>query len=436
MGRSRLRASVFFPIDRSTDLCETVGQNMGRGRAPCCEKVGLKKGPWTPAEDMRLMAYIHKYGHGNWRALPKQAGLLRCGKSCRLRWINYLRPDVKRGNFTPEEEETIIKLHELMGNKWSKIASRLPGRTDNEIKNVWNTHLKKRLVSKGSNPSVHTPKESSTSSSSNSSTDESRGMAYEGKENAAFDSQTPSEVWDAVEIENKEEKMEETIEIPIEQSFWDMLEDDPTHLKEEADENRAKRMVNTPLKKKLELDEPNLSLDGPKESSSASSSSSTSSCLSFSNPVDGRGLEEQAQPPFFAGRIDDFNGREEKEINQDQYREATKTSLDSNLDFWDIIDEDMCFFPSNVGPIDDQGVHQQTRLEEESKEIDGRIWIEYLENELGLWTPSNEDQPSLMKSAVEPLVSYPTDDGKLDIEIDPVFAYFQTGPSSPPIFSL
>ncbi|KAL5768142.1 hypothetical protein ACOSP7_014721 [Xanthoceras sorbifolium] len=125
--------------------CVAAGDNQKKMvRTPCCEKMGLKKGPWTPEEDQILVSFVQRFGHGNWRALPKQAGLLRCGKSCRLRWINYLRPDIKRGNFSKEEEETIIKLHQILGNRWSAIATKLAGRTDNEIKNYWHTRLKKR----------------------------------------------------------------------------------------------------------------------------------------------------------------------------------------------------------------------------------------------------------------------------------------------------
>jgi myb proto-oncogene protein len=127
------------------------------GRSPCCEKAHTNKGAWTKEEDHRLIAHIRTYGEGGWRSLPKAAGLLRCGKSCRLRWINYLRPDLKRGSFTEEENELIIKLHSVVGNKWSLIAGRFPGRTDNEIKNYWNTHIKKKLLSKGLDPQTHCP---------------------------------------------------------------------------------------------------------------------------------------------------------------------------------------------------------------------------------------------------------------------------------------
>ncbi|KAJ4830194.1 hypothetical protein Tsubulata_044480 [Turnera subulata] len=87
------------------------------GRLPCCDSNNLKKGPWTQEEDEKLVDYIKNHGHTNWKTLPKLAGLNRCGKSCRLRWINYLRPDIKRGKFTEEEERLIINLHSVLGNK-------------------------------------------------------------------------------------------------------------------------------------------------------------------------------------------------------------------------------------------------------------------------------------------------------------------------------
>ncbi|GMG99156.1 hypothetical protein Nepgr_000996 [Nepenthes gracilis] len=122
------------------------------GRSPCCSKEGLNRGAWTATEDRTLTAYINANGEGGWRSLPKRAGLKRCGKSCRLRWLNYLRPDIKRGNISHDEEDLIIRLHNLLGNRWSLIAGRLPGRTDNEIKNYWNTTLIKKLRAQRSPP--------------------------------------------------------------------------------------------------------------------------------------------------------------------------------------------------------------------------------------------------------------------------------------------
>ncbi|KDP26736.1 hypothetical protein JCGZ_17894 [Jatropha curcas] len=125
------------------------------GRQPCCDKIGLKRGPWTIEEDQKLMNFILNNGIQCWRLVPKLAGLLRCGKSCRLRWMNYLRPDIKRGALTEAEEDQIIELHSRLGNRWSKIAAHFPGRTDNEIKNHWNTRIKKKLKILGIDPQTH-----------------------------------------------------------------------------------------------------------------------------------------------------------------------------------------------------------------------------------------------------------------------------------------
>ncbi|KAG6495026.1 hypothetical protein ZIOFF_042817 [Zingiber officinale] len=134
----------------STLVSATLYMSNCKTAAACGQKVQcmvVNRGTWTAEEDRKLAEYVQCHGEKNWRTLPAEAGLKRCGKSCRLRWLNYLRPGIKRGNITDEEEDLIIRLHNLLGNRWSLIARRLPGRTDNEIKNHWNTHLSRRSMS-------------------------------------------------------------------------------------------------------------------------------------------------------------------------------------------------------------------------------------------------------------------------------------------------
>ncbi|KAF8083081.1 hypothetical protein N665_0792s0010 [Sinapis alba] len=202
------------------------------GRSPCCEKAHTNKGAWTKEEDERLIAYIKAHGEGCWRSLPKAAGLLRCGKSCRLRWINYLRPDLKRGNFSEEEDELIIKLHSLLGNKWSLIAGRLAGRTDNEIKNYWNTHIRRKLINRGIDPTTHRPliQESSASQDSKAIQLEAITSNTINISFASSSSSTPKmEIFqESTSFPGKQEKIsmvtfkEEKDECPVEENFPDL----------------------------------------------------------------------------------------------------------------------------------------------------------------------------------------------------------------------
>ncbi|KAK1279404.1 hypothetical protein QJS04_geneDACA018879 [Acorus gramineus] len=347
-----------------------MGRGRGRGRAPCCEKVGLKKGSWTRAEDMKLVAYIQQHGHANWRALPKQAGLLRCGKSCRLRWINYLRPDIKRGNFTQDEEETIIRLHHLLGNKWSKIASHLAGRTDNEIKNIWNTHLKKRIThSNGSN-----------SPSSENSNQHKEILNSEQLNMDSLDMLDELSIMESEEIMSSLSSPSGTIDgaktIPVEPDFdiWDMFDHDTL------------------------LPPPESSITTSSSSSSSSASPNTKSIDHCSSKevlfipneqnIDGRHVQE----PVF---IDDIN-----QMPFDLDLDVVGDVFDNN-DAWLVMGD-----TTTVGEVEMSG----------GGERENHNWVADLERELGLWGSSDGVDQFDQQQNVQ------------------VSSYFQTRPSSPFLF--
>ncbi|CAJ1968554.1 unnamed protein product [Sphenostylis stenocarpa] len=166
------------------------------GRAPCCDKANVKKGPWSPEEDEKLREFIEKHGTGgNWISLPHKAGLKRCGKSCRLRWLNYLRPNLKHGEFSEDEERIICTLFASIGSRWSIIASQLPGRTDNDIKNYWNTKLKKKMMGIMNPPTLKKPHQVTLSSMlqnpTPSSSSSSSSLSLKNKHNSYYQPHVP-----------------------------------------------------------------------------------------------------------------------------------------------------------------------------------------------------------------------------------------------------
>ncbi|CAK9314668.1 unnamed protein product [Citrullus colocynthis] len=302
---------------------------MGKGRAPCCDKNQVKRGPWSPAEDLRLITFIQNHGHDNWRALPKQAGLLRCGKSCRLRWINYLRPDVKRGNFTQDEEEMIIKLHKTWGNKWSKIASRLPGRTDNEIKNVWNTHLKKRLLPTTkvvSDNSSDEPKESSSTTSSSSFSSSSSLLSS-----------------------NQDQNLET----------------------EQLDKTNS-----------INNNSNNLFCPKPQTTSSISTNTSNSNSSWPQNHFDFGDQEVEKKKENKQMEL-------ELELESQPNTMGLEIPLECDKDFWNMLDLDIDLFESNE--VDQNYCQGSNFGAQKNQEFENHKWFKYLENELGLNRPPEPD---------------------------------------------
>ncbi|KAG8059790.1 hypothetical protein GUJ93_ZPchr0002g26447 [Zizania palustris] len=285
----------------------------------------------------------------------ERKGLLRCGKSCRLRWINYLRPDLKRGNFTAAEEETVIKLHGLLGNKWSKIASRLPERTDNEIKNVWNTHLKKKVAQReqqkkpagAATSDANTPASSSASASASSSTTTANNNGSSSGDTAGEQCGTSKEP--------------ETVDLSLLEPGIDisnMLVDSP------------------PAEASLAASIP------PSPCSSSSLTTATTTCV----------------------------GTVPREL-------LDLPEIDIETEIWSIIDGYDDVATVVVPGSDSDATVQCTASAATATASEGtEWWVQNLENELGLWGPTEEPM-----AHTDPLG---------DTEGDPISTYFQSRPTA------
>ncbi|KAH9627106.1 hypothetical protein KSS87_009764 [Heliosperma pusillum] len=187
-----------------------------------------RKGPWTEQEDIELVCFVGLFGDRRWDFIAKVSGLKRTGKSCRLRWVNYLHPGLKRGKMTPHEEKLVLELHSQWGNRWSRIARRLPGRTDNEIKNYWRTHMRKQAQEKKREVSLSSSSSSSSQSSYSSSNSAAVNSKGANETTGSFQSTEPSD-HSALQENNKKGENKKDEELLSMDDIWKEItsEDEP-----------------------------------------------------------------------------------------------------------------------------------------------------------------------------------------------------------------